>query len=64
MKTNPIAVLVKLDDRIPGRLRGGALMALERYLRDHGCEACVFLERRPDDLKSRALMTEEERQKL
>lgn len=59
-----IPVVVKFDPRIPGRIRSAALMAFERDLRERGVDAAVFLERRPDDLKSRAAMTEEERAKL
>lgn len=59
-----IPVTVKFDPRVPGHIRGGALMAFERYMREHGIKANVFLERRPDDLKSRAAMTADERAKL
>ncbi len=60
----PISITVDFDARVPGRLRSASLMAFERYLRERGCAANVFLERKPDDLKSRALMTAEERAKL
>lgn len=59
-----IPVIVKFDPRVPGRIRGAALMAFERDLRERGIKANVFLERRPDDLKSRAAMTPDERAKL
>lgn len=57
-------IRVKFDDRVPMKLRGPALMRFEGYLRDHGVPANVVLDRLPDDLKSRRMMTPEERAKL
>lgn len=62
--SEPIAVTVQFDKRVPMALRGSALMAFERFMRERGCAANVFLARLADDLKSRRDMTPEERAKL
>ena len=59
-----LEVVVHFGASVPADAQGIALLALERLLRERGHPVQVVKETMPDDLKSRARMTLEERSKL
>ncbi len=56
-------VQVDFGAGIPGNVQGPALLLLERYLREH-VPAQVFKRERPDDLKRRRDMSDDDRKRL
>ena len=58
-------VEVRFGSGVSGDAQGRALLALERYLRETlGVPAEVYKEARPDDLKRRRDMTDDDRRRL
>lgn len=58
-------VEIKWGEGVPNTVRGRAMLALERHLREMtGLWIEVFNETRPDDSRLRVMMTEEERARL
>lgn len=61
----PFQVEVRFGSGVSGDVQGRALLMLERYLRETlGVPAQVFKEAKPDDLKRRRDMTDEDRRRL
>lgn len=64
MEVKPLQVIVKFGPSIQPDFQGRAMLHWEWWMREQGYKVEVLKETKPDDLRSRAAMTIEERAKL
>lgn len=61
---HPLQVIVKFGGGVDADFQGSAMLHWERWMREQGWPVEVLKETKPDDLRSRAALTIEERGKL